>query len=58
MGRKLVKKIPTAKLTFHSYLTKTNKNSFINPTNSEEIEDIKSSFQTNKATGPCKRSHL
>ena len=35
-----------------SYLTKTNKNFIINPTTSEEIEDIKSSFQTGKVTDP------
>ena len=52
IAAKLVNKILTAKSTFPSYLTKTNRNSFINPTTSEEIEDIKSSSQTNKATCP------
>ena len=32
-------------------LTKNNENSFINPTPSEEIEDIVSSFERNKGTG-------
>ena len=53
IARKLTEKIPTPKSTFHFYLTKTNENSFfINPTTSEEIEDIMSCFQTNRATGP------
>ena len=53
IARKITGKILTPKSTFHSYLTKTNEKSFfINPTTSEEIEGIVSSFQTNKATGP------
>ena len=37
---------------FGTSLTKTDKNFIINPTTSEEIEDIKSSFQTGKVTDP------
>ena len=48
--RKLFEKIQTPKSIFHLYLTKTTQNSFF--TTSEEIEDIISCIQRNKATGP------
>ena len=51
---KLLKKIPKAKKTFSSFLTKkkNTKTFFLSPTTAEEIEDVIKTFNLNKAIGP------
>ena len=51
---KLLKKVPKAKKTFSSFLTKNiyTKTFFLSPTTAEEIEDVIKTFNLNKAIGP------
>ena len=55
---KLLKKIPKAKKSFSSFLTKKKKKKkntktfFSSPTTAEEIKDVIKTFNLNKAIGP------
>ena len=50
---KLLKKIPKAKMTFDSFLIKTNaKTFFLSPTTPEEVLNELRTFNLNKASGP------
>ena len=50
---RLLQKIPKAKKSFISFMTKKNtKTFFLSPTTAEEIEDVIKTFNLNKAIGP------
>ena len=50
---KLLKKIPKAKRTFHSFLTKSNSNTFfLSPTTPDEVLNELKTFNLNKPNGP------
>ena len=47
----ILKKIPKAKMTFNSFLTKTNTKTFLSPTTPGQVPGILKTFNLNKAVG-------